>query len=339
MELIELNIGYELGVLTPEIFAMMVIMALLTTFMTGPALSLINKIFKIDYKSALQPKFVQPDKFDILVSFGNPERGRSLLKFANALSKKSKGETSVTALHFSPTNDVSNFNIEEYEAESFSPILEEAATLNQKIVTLFKVSNDIISDIIDTANAGKFDLLLLGPGQSIYEGSLLGKIFGFTTKIFNPDRLINTVTGKEKLFQSSPFDDKIRLILSRCDNPVGVLIERNHTELRNVIVILNLAEEVYLLKYAQKLVQNSNSNILLLPMSPSLLTNNELNEAIDYNRTSYPGNFKIIEEKEVDNKNAKQADLIIIGMNSWIKLSNLKKGWIKNIPSIFVVKK
>lgn len=43
MELIVLNIGYDLGILTPEIFAMMVIMALVTTLMTGPALDLINR--------------------------------------------------------------------------------------------------------------------------------------------------------------------------------------------------------------------------------------------------------------------------------------------------------
>ncbi len=42
MELIVLNIGYDLGILAPEIFAMMVLMALVTTFMTGPALDLIN---------------------------------------------------------------------------------------------------------------------------------------------------------------------------------------------------------------------------------------------------------------------------------------------------------
>jgi Kef-type K+ transport system membrane component KefB len=338
MELIVLNIGYELGVLTPEIFAMMVIMALLTTFMTGPALSLINKIFKIDYKTALQPQMIQPDKFDILVSFGNPERGRSLLKFANSLSKRSKGETSVTALHFSPTNDVSNYNIEEYENQSFTPIVEEAAALNQKIITLFKISNDITSDIIDTANAGKFDLLLLGPGQSIYEGSLLGKIFGFTTKIFNPDRLINTVTGKERLFQSSPFDDKIRLILAKCATPVGILIERSHSSLNNVVVILNSSEDVFLLKYAQKLIQNSNSNISLLPMGPSLSANNDLNEEINDNKTTYPDNYRIVNEQEVDSKNLNQADLIIISMNSWIKQAKLGKAWLKNIPSIFVVK-
>ncbi len=46
MELIVLNIGYDLGILNAEIFAMMVIMALVTTFMTGPLLNLFQKVFK-----------------------------------------------------------------------------------------------------------------------------------------------------------------------------------------------------------------------------------------------------------------------------------------------------
>ena len=44
MELIVLNIGYDLGILSPQIFSMMVLMALVTTFMTNPALNLINSI-------------------------------------------------------------------------------------------------------------------------------------------------------------------------------------------------------------------------------------------------------------------------------------------------------
>ncbi len=45
MELIVLNIGYDLGILKPEIFTIMVFMALATTFMTAPALNLIERIF------------------------------------------------------------------------------------------------------------------------------------------------------------------------------------------------------------------------------------------------------------------------------------------------------
>jgi Kef-type K+ transport system membrane component KefB len=40
VELIVLNLGYDLGILSPQIFAMLVLMALVTTLMTGPLLDL-----------------------------------------------------------------------------------------------------------------------------------------------------------------------------------------------------------------------------------------------------------------------------------------------------------
>jgi len=42
VELIVLNLGYDLGILPPRIFAMMVLMALATTFMTGPLLGAVE---------------------------------------------------------------------------------------------------------------------------------------------------------------------------------------------------------------------------------------------------------------------------------------------------------
>jgi Kef-type K+ transport system membrane component KefB len=44
IELIVLNIGYDLGVLSPTVFTMMVLMALVTTLMTCPALSWIERM-------------------------------------------------------------------------------------------------------------------------------------------------------------------------------------------------------------------------------------------------------------------------------------------------------
>ena len=46
MELIALNIGYDLGILSPRIFTMLVIMALVTTTMTGPLLTLFGRMRK-----------------------------------------------------------------------------------------------------------------------------------------------------------------------------------------------------------------------------------------------------------------------------------------------------
>ena len=44
VELIVLNIGYDLGLLSPRIFTMLVLMALLTTLMTGPLLALVDAV-------------------------------------------------------------------------------------------------------------------------------------------------------------------------------------------------------------------------------------------------------------------------------------------------------
>ncbi|GAA4396976.1 hypothetical protein GCM10023187_05700 [Nibrella viscosa] len=43
MELVVLNIGYDLGIISPTLFAMMVLMALITTLITGPALNIIAR--------------------------------------------------------------------------------------------------------------------------------------------------------------------------------------------------------------------------------------------------------------------------------------------------------
>lgn len=48
VELVVLNIGYDLGILTPQLFTMFVLMALITTFMTSPVLDYLNRRFPGD---------------------------------------------------------------------------------------------------------------------------------------------------------------------------------------------------------------------------------------------------------------------------------------------------
>ncbi|WP_094167132.1 cation:proton antiporter, partial [Flavobacterium psychrophilum] len=151
MELVVLNIGYDLGVLNSEIFTMMVIMALVTTFMTGPALDLINYIFKS--KGILTPEEdIDTNKYKILVSFGNYEKGKSLLRLANSLIKKQKDVSTITAMHLSVSDEMHGFNLEDYEKEAFIPIIEESKLLNQDINTIYKATVDIETDIAEIAN-------------------------------------------------------------------------------------------------------------------------------------------------------------------------------------------
>jgi hypothetical protein len=336
MELVVLNIGYDLGVLTPEVFAMMVLMALVTTIMTGPALDLINWIFK-SKKEDVPVEISQISKFKILISFGDPQRGKSLLRLANSLVRKLNGNATITAMHLSPSNELHHYNAAEYEKESFTPIIEESHTLNQKITTLFKASNDIDSDISEMANKGDYDLLLIGVGQSIFEGSLLGKVLGFTTRFINPDRIINQMTGKESLFENSPFDDRTRLILSKSKVPVGVLLDKGVDDLTHVFVPIFSQEDAFLIKYCQKLINNTGSQITILDVMGEVKNKPEIKEEIKAIEQIAPNHINLITERLIDKEFLKQQNLMVISLTSWKKLIETKSVWLAEIPTSLII--
>lgn len=337
MELVVLNIGYDLGVLTPEIFAMMVIMALTTTFMTGPALDLINFIFKAKQEEIPQ-EISQINKFKILISFGNPDRGKSLIRLANSLIRKLNGNAAVTAMHLSPTNELHHYNVEQYETESFKPVIEESKKLKQKITTLFKASNDIDSEITEVANEGDYDLLLVGIGQSIFEGSLLGKILGFTTRFINPEKLINQVTGKESLFENSPFDERTRNILNKSKVSVGVLIDKNFSTAETVFVPIFSINDAFLIQLVQKLINNSGSQITIIDVSGQIKNNPELKEKIRAIEQKAPNHISVQNERVINKEFLNTQNLMIVSIDTWKELVDSKSLWLSDIPSALIVR-
>ncbi|WP_298156510.1 cation:proton antiporter [Flavobacterium sp.] len=337
MELIVLNIGKDLGVLDDRIFAMLVIMALVTTFMTGPALDLINYIFKT--KDEIIPEEVKSDsKYKVLISFGNSERGKALLRLANSFVRKTGDDTIVTAMHLTLSNELHTFNLEEQEKKSFAPIIHESNELGQKILTLFKASNDIDSDIVEIANQGEYDLLLVGLGHSIFEGTLLGKVLGYTTRIINPDRLLDKFTGKEGLFENSPFDERTRQIIAKSKMPVGVLVDKNLEKLQSAFMPIFTAEDAFLLDYAQRLIVNNDTKITLMDPNNAIRDNKEIYGKIDEIEKGKP-NFVSMQEDRVMKKDfLEKQDIMIISLESWKKLLNSQSTWLSNIPSVLIIK-
>ncbi len=337
MELVVLNIGYDLGVLSTEVFTMMVIMALVTTFMTGPAIDLINFIFK--RKEVLIPNEILENAiFKILISFGNNEKGKSLLRLANSFMKKQKENSNITALHLSLSDEVHSYNLEEYEKETFEPILAESKVLNQEVTTIFKATVDIENDITDIASRGEFDFVLVGLGKSIFEGSLLGKVLGFTTRIINPDRLLDKFTGKEGLFENSPFDDRTRLIISKSKKPLGILVDKDLNEVDEVFIPIFSADDAFLIDYAQKLIYNNDSKVTVLEINNQVKNNYIIENTIDTLEKSYPNSVSVINESEMKAGFLAKQDLMIISLESWKKLVDAQSVWLSTIPSVLIIK-
>lgn len=335
IELIVLNIGYDLGILSPEIFSMLVIMALVTTFMTGPLLNLIDSLY-VKKQNAAQTEIRELSKYKVLVAFAKPEKGIILLRLAHSFVKKMNDNALVTVLHLSPNKELSQAQVDEYEYDNFAPVINEAKMLDQKITSIFKVSNDILSDIPEVANKGDYDLLLLGVGQSIYEGSILGKILGFTTRLITPDRIIHSRKSKGKWIDKLPFEESTRIVLSKSKVPVGILIDKNLRKSDKVLMPVFDSKDEFLIKYAQRLISNSEAQITILDVNGSI-KNSTLKESIRAIEQNAPNHIHLLPEELSGNFNFGNVDLIIMSLSTWQKLLESRSDWLTKMPSVLII--
>ncbi|MCL1668885.1 cation:proton antiporter [Elizabethkingia ursingii] len=337
MELIVLNIGYDLGVLSPEIFAMMVIMALFTTFMTGPSLDFINYIFKGKKSENEEEADDSGRKYKVLLSFDGPESGSTLLKLADNFTHKMNGNKSITAMNIAPVQELHAFEMQDFENEQFEAVVETSNELKLQITTLFKASNDVENDLVNITNKGNYDLLLIMLRRSIYEGSLLGRLLGFTTKIINPERLLNTVKGKSYMFNNSPFDDFTLGILDKSNIPVGIMVDKNFENAEKVFIPIFDLNDFYLVEYAKRLINNNDSQIIILDVVGQIRRNTEIRELIRSIEQIAPNHITLYNERTIEREFLESQDLMLISSKSWRNLIDTKSLWLSDIPSTLII--
>jgi Kef-type K+ transport system membrane component KefB len=337
MELIVLNIGYDLGVLSPEIFAMMVIMALFTTFMTGPSLDFINYIFKGKKSENEETAEDNGRKYKVLLSFDGPESGSTLLRLADNFTHKMNGNKSITAMNIAPVQELHAFEMQDFENEQFEAVVETSNELKLQITTLFKASNDVENDLVNITNKGNYDLLLIMLRRSIYEGSLLGRLLGFTTKIINPERLLNTVKGKSYMFNNSPFDDFTLGILDKSNIPVGIMVDKNFENAEKVFIPIFDLNDFYLVEYAKRLINNNDSQIIILDVVGQIRRNTEIRELIRSIEQIAPNHITLYNERTIEREFLESQDLMLISSKSWRNLIDTKSLWLSDIPSTLII--
>jgi Kef-type K+ transport system membrane component KefB len=335
VELVVLNIGYDLGVLSPEIFAMLVIMAVLTTVMTSPALSLINRIFPEQVEvGTLTPGDA---KFNVLVSFGSPEKGVSLLRVANALVRNHSDSATITAMHLSPSTDINQYNFLEYEKESFKPIKHEAKKLDQPLNLFFKPSRDIEQEISQTANDGNFNLLMIGVGKSVFEGTFLGNVIGYGGRFFNPRRIADAVSGRQSLFRRDLFDQKVTTVLRATKVPVAILLDRKPGTIQHVIVALSGAGDLQSLNYAGMLLANG-AQVSVVFLNETGNESPVFQTQLDALRGDFPVTFKIEASRKPDKSYLKEFDLMLLSLETWRSVVTERPKWMGHVPSVMIVR-
>ncbi|MCU0533118.1 MAG: cation:proton antiporter [Hydrococcus sp. Prado102] len=194
-ELIVLNIGLSFGVISPLLFTMLVIMALVTTFMTSPLLELTypKEKIKLDIIEE-QPEEIDAQSipaYKILVPVANPGTQKRLLDLAVAIA----GNYPDAVVHplslieleedylFQSTPDEAERLIRQRREELETLIqTQDPSQIETKIAPIVRISNDVARETTNIALVDKASLIVVGWHRSTFSISRLG---GRVGKILN----------------------------------------------------------------------------------------------------------------------------------------------------------
>ncbi|MGC3978295.1 MAG: cation:proton antiporter [Paludibacteraceae bacterium] len=340
MELVVLNIGLEMGILPPVVFAMLVLMALTTTFMTTPILHLIEKIFpeKLKFEKIINQK--AEGIFKAIIALGNPENGRNLLSVAKTTLNGLKNNLAVNVLHITAGTDINPIHGEQFSTESFIDIKTEAATLNIPIRTEYKVSDNVEGEIIRTVNEEMYDFLLIGAGQAMIKTTFFEED-SFLAKVKWLNKLINKITKDRTIFYPGTLiRDKTKFFIEQSNCSVGIFVNRNFTKITSILIVLSEDSDYFLLRYARRILRtNPEVTIKIVDINQVISRVANVSELINSLHTDYPLRFKISRSTNLHSASMNKYSFMMISYPAWERLLEEECDTLKGIPSTLIISK
>jgi predicted nucleotide-binding protein (sugar kinase/HSP70/actin superfamily) len=120
--------------------------------------------------------------------------------------------------------------------------------------------------------------------------------------------------------------------------PLGILIDKDFSEVNDVFVPIFSSEDAFLIDYAEKLIYNSNSKITVLDIEDQVKNNAEIETEIKTLKHTYPENIAVLNENNMKAGFLAQQNLMIISLESWKKLVDSQSVWLSTVPSVLIIK-
>ncbi|HEY9834504.1 MAG TPA: cation:proton antiporter, partial [Stenomitos sp.] len=214
-ELIVLNIGLSLGVISPLLFTMLVIMALVTTVMTAPLLEWTypKRLIRLDVtepESAIETSSdtVEPT-YRILVPVANPSTQKGLLQLAVAIAGTRSPAAVVHPLSLIQLEEDYLFESTPIEADRL--IQERRDRLDELIQSLeppenrelvhpiIRIAGDVARATAEIARLDRANLILLGWHRPAFSSNRLGGRVGQILSSAPVDVAVYVERGREQL--------------------------------------------------------------------------------------------------------------------------------------------
>lgn len=338
MELVVLKIGLDLGILPPLLFAILVLMTVVTTVMTAPMIHFIDWVQYQRERKRFRNDVVVEGK--ILISFGRPETGIALLRLAKLIFPNDNLQQGVIVLHATINSSVSTIDEERYFSDNFTPIQQEADKLNIPIIPIYSITDNVATRIIDETSHSEYNYLLLGSGLQLSSRKSDQEIVSLRRNLrMKLYRL--TLGGINRKYKASQLlNENMIRVTEQAPTNVGVLIARPFSTPKHIVVAISPHEQYNITSPAKQMALATNGIVSILPLALPLNTK--------YKNTLAPDNYSIADVyKQEDlprlsmldgNRWPAKCDFLFLSYETWNLLSEHAPKLIESLPPALIVR-
>lgn len=281
VELVALNVGVDIGVLTNQVFSAFVVMALWNTIITSPVVWLLTRKEKKAYSIS------ESTDYSVLVCIQDPKVGISMVTFAGTLAKshaksiESKQKPCINAVHLKKVSErlstyIFNLRLGKLDAVEFAR--QRALVLNVDLKTVARSSVNIPADLTKIANSRvPSHLVILGCNKH------------------HPDYFVGR---------------KVEYFMQHINAPIGIFVDkgrlRDQASVEHVLLVYSFQPfEMEAAKVALKMASNPDVHVtIIIPIQEKLMspcgsnrqavTSNSVSSRRSQNRTQVRSHKKIM---------------------------------------------
>lgn len=349
MELVVLKIGLDLGFLTPLLFAILVMMTVLTTIMTAPMVMGIDKVLALMKRKEEKRGLITTCCERILIAFGRKETGNALLHLSKQIFSATELEKGISLLHTTYNSNISVIDEQQYYTDNFQPILASAKEMQLSVDPIYKVTDEVSKTIVEVANDGKHKFLLVGAGLQLSNVSSDKEVLNYLQKLKSRWHTHHVASYESLLRAGSLFNDKMNVFTQQATCHVGIFVPRPFKAPKNIYIAVAQYEECNLASLATNMATYNGGEAKLLtlllhkePQHLHIRLKKERAEASNHRLPLLPQVYQDSTLPIVNMKNNNtwpdDCDFLFISYNTWLLITEAAPHLMENLPPTFIVR-
>lgn len=272
-----------------------------------------------------------------LVCFTQAETGKRLSRLAFQIAMSRPEKSAITLLHLIDKKEERQSTEEAWGNQRMihADFMPKGERSKITMRTFVKESDDHLADITKMTEEQQCNLVLIGINNDELDLKVVERYSRLRSDPANP-----TATILEQFTDSEARRlQEISSLVSRNSVPTGIFIDKGLTEGNNIFVPILSKADIHIFTYVHHTAMKESVKIMIWDAIGILESEPKMQKLYQFIVKKTEGRVQLWnDDRKIEEGFIRRQDLVIIGVNGWVKLINTQLPWKESLPSTLIIK-